>query len=665
MAEATTTAEAHGKKRLRFLSETERRILLQIADAAFPPGKVLPSPDEIVVDKIENFIGRLGPAGQGFYRSMLWAIEMGAVAVKGRPFSKIASRDDREDVLKSVYGNSALFWSFRGLMAPMKLSYLNDRKIHESLGCKFSVELPAHAEKNRWDAQITSLTAQESEAETLEVDAVVVGTGAGGAPVAYELASKGHAVLMLEEGKHFTRMDFNGKSVEMQRKMYRNQGATFSVGNAFIPIPLGNTVGGTTTINSGTCYRVPERVLAKWRSQFGLSEFTPNSLDSFYRKAEKMIGVEEAKAKYLGGCATVIARGCDALGYRHNPLRRNAPECDGQGLCCFGCPTDAKRSTNVSYVPEALKAGAMLYTEARVDRILVEHGRAVGVVAVAKNRDGRKVKLTVRAKAVVLSCGTMYTPLLLLKNKLANSSGMVGKNLSIHPASMSWALFDEKIEGWNAIPQGYAIEEFEDEGIRYEGAFTPLDLGGAAVSFVGKKWRDLIDNYDRLACFGFMIEDESRGRVRLGPAGQPLITYSVNDVDRKKMIRAQAILARVYLAAGARGVYPGLQVFDDLSTEEKIRRLEREGPSKLKAYHFDLSAYHPLGTCMMGNDPGTSVVKPTHETHDVKNLFICDGSSVPSSLGVNPQLTIMAMAERASDYIDERIRLSEKKKQAA
>lgn len=663
MAEATQSAD--GKKRIRFLSESERRILAQVADAAFPPGRVLPSPDGLVIEKIENFIGRLGPAGQAFYRTLLWGIEVGAVPLKGRPFSRISSRDERESVLDSLYSNPATFWSLRGLMAPMKISYLNDRRIFESMGCKFGVELPSHPEKNRWDSQIVSLSSQETEHETIEVDAVVVGTGAGGAPVANALAAKGHAVLMLEEGRHYTRMDFNGHSMEMQRKMYRQQGATVSIGNAMIPIPVGATLGGSTTINSGTCYRVPERVLAKWRSQFGLSEFTPDSMDPYYSRVEKMIGVAEADWKYLGGVARVIARGSETLGYHHRPLRRNAPECDGQGLCCFGCPTDAKRSTNVSYVPEALKAGAMAYTEARVDEILVENGRATGVIAHGKNRDGKRVQLTVRAKVVVLSCGTLYTPLVLMKNKLANSSGMVGKNLAIHPASMSWALFDESIEGWNGIPQGYAIEEFEDEGIRFEGGFTPLDLGGAAVSFVGKKWRDLIDNYDRLACFGFMIEDESRGRVRPGPGGMPFITYWLNREDVRKMIRAQAILARVYLAAGARGVYPGLQIFDDLSTEAKIRRLEEEGPSRLSARHFDLSAYHPLGTCIMGNDPKTSVVRPTHETHDVRNLYICDGSSVPSSLGVNPQLTIMAMAERASEYIDERIRLGEQGREAA
>jgi len=653
------------KERIRFLTETERNVLLKIADAAFPAGKVLPAPDQTVVEKIENFIGKLGPAGQGFYRSLLWAIEAAAVPLKGRTFSSLDSRDDREAVLERLYANQATFWPVRGLLAPMKLAYLNDRKIWEDMGCKFGVPLPSHPEKNRWDSQITSLSDQETDREELEVDCVVVGTGAGGAPVAHALAAKGHAVLMIEEGRHFTRMDFNGHAMELQRKMYRAQGMTVSLGNTVIPIPLGNTLGGTTTINSGTCYRVPERVLGKWRSEFGLSEFTPNALDPYYQRAEKMIGVARADWKYLGGCARVIARGCEALGYRHEPLRRNAPECDGQGLCCFGCPTDAKRSTNVSYVPEALKAGAMCVTQARVEKILVENGRATGVIAYGRSRDGRPVTLLVRAKTVVLACGTMYTPLVLLKNRLANSSGMVGKNLSIHPASQSWALFDEKIEGWNGIPQGYAIEEFEDEGIRFEGAFTPLDLGGAAVSFVGRKWTELIDNYDRLACFGFMIEDESRGRVRVGPGGAPLITYNLNRADLLKMIRAQAILARVYLAAGARGVFPGLQIFDDLSTESRIRRLEEEGPSKLSPRHFDISAYHPLGTCIMGNDPATSVVKPTHETHDVRNLFICDGSSVPSSLGVNPQLTIMAMSERASEFIDERIRLADRIREAA
>src|SRR5262249_11987306 len=158
----------------------------------------------------------------------------------------------------------------------------------------------------------------------------------------------------------------------------------------------------------------------------------------------------------------------------------------------------------VSYVPLALKAGAMLFTGVRADQILVENGRAAGVVA----RAGGK-KLTVRAHATVIACGSLLTPLLLMKNGLGDASGQLGRNLSIHPACAALALFDEKLDGFNAIPQGYAIEEFHDEVLLFEGAFAALDIASASFPIFGPRLVELLEAYDRLACFGVMIEDTS------------------------------------------------------------------------------------------------------------------------------------------------------------
>src|SRR5262249_31207128 len=347
------------------------------------------------------------------------------------------------------------------------------------------------------------------------------GAGAGGAVVGKELAEVGLAVVMLEEGQYFTRKDFTARTLEMNRKLYRSVGSTLTLGNVGIPVPVGRSVGGSTTVNSGTCYRAPARVLRKWREELGLAEMTPDHLAPFYERVEDILGVAPAQAKHLGGAAEAIARGAQKLGYRHKPLLRNAPECDGKGVCCFGCPSDAKRSTNVSYVPLALRAGAMLVTSAKVDKVLVESGRAVGVTARAAHGAAR---LTVRARAVVLACGTFYTPVLLLDNGLARVSGQLGRNLSIHPATAAMAWYDRRLSGYGGIPQGYAIEEFHEEGILFEGATTPLDLGAASLPILGRRFVDLVESFDRVAMFGYMIEDTSRGRV-YSRNGRPLITY--------------------------------------------------------------------------------------------------------------------------------------------
>jgi choline dehydrogenase-like flavoprotein len=582
------------------------------------------------------------------YRAILLALEAAALArhrttIAALPADKLLALLERWRT-----GDVARRTMLRLLTVPLKLSHYNDPQMYADVGCKFGSLPTVRAERPRWMSERVHPAAGLDGDETIDCDVVVIGTGAGGAVVAKELAERGVAVVLLVEGDYHTRADFTGHAVEMQRKLYRDMGATVSVGNAVIPIPVGRTVGGTTAINSGTCYRTPPRVLAHWANDFGLDELTPEKLAPYFERVESELGVAPAEARHLGGVARVIARGCDALGYQHQPLRRNAPECDGQGVCCFGCPTDAKRSTNVSYVPLALKAGASLFTGLRVERVLVDAGRAVGVVARGRAADGGPRTLTVRAQAVVVACGSLMTPLLLEASGVGRSSGQLGRNLSIHPAIAAMALFDEKLDGGNAIPQGYAIEQFHDEGILFEGAFAPLDLAAASFTMLGPRFVELIEQYDHLACFGVMIEDVSRGRVRRGPGGRPLITYSLVPHDVARLKRAVEILARVYFAAGARTVLPLVHGFDELRNPDDLERLRR---ARLHARDFDISAYHPLGTARMGRDPRRSVVGPDHQVHDTPGLYVTDGSVVPSSPAVNPQITIMALATRAAGEI--------------
>jgi choline dehydrogenase-like flavoprotein len=407
-------------------------------------------------------------------------------------------------------------------------------------------------------------------------------------------------------------------------------------------------VGGTTIVNSGTCYRAPERVFRRWREEQGLAWFTREAMDPYYARVEAMLRVERARFELTGGVGRVVARGAEKMGMRHRPVDRNAPDCDGQGVCCFGCPTGAKRSTDVSYVPGALERGAQLVTAARVDGIDVVAGRARGVRA----RLASGKRLRVKAEAVVIAGGALMTPLVLRQAGVCTSSPALGKNLSIHPATKTLALFDEAIDMAHGIPQGYSIDELEHEGIMFEGGSVPLEIMGVSVPWVGKRFVDLMARYRNLALFGFMIEDTSRGEVRPGAGGSPLILYNLNRRDAARMQKAMAIMCEVFLAAGARRVYPMIPGMEELSTLNEVRQLRAMslGPTA-----FDVTAYHPLGTCRIGTDPETSVLGPDFETHEVERLFVADGSAVPSALGVNPQMTIMSMALRAAEIIDRRL----------
>lgn len=633
------------------LTDHERATLLAVAEAAIPAGRTMPGAGAECVAKVENFLALSGSPVVTGYRALLRGVDVAAMGRHLRSFAKLDGAR-RERVLEGWRAGDVVRRTLlRALLAPLKVAHFDDPSFYKAVGCVYTGEGAKQSDTPRFVTERTARAAELDADEELDCDVVVVGTGAGGAVVARELAERGHAVVVLEEGEYFTRKDFTTRAVDMQRMMYRDMGATIAVGNVGIPVPVGRTVGGTTTINSGTCYRIPDRVLKSWREKLGLSEFTPEHLAPYYDRVEEILRVTPAEWKYLGGTARVIARGCEALGYRHHqPLRRNAPDCDGQGVCCFGCPTDAKRSTNVSYMPLALKAGAQLFTGARVERVLHDRGRVTGVQARAVG--GKRVRLTVRAKVTVVACGTLFTPLLLERSGLCQSSGQLGRNLSIHPAGVALGVFDEPIQSWNAVPQGYAIEQFHDEGLLFEGGTPPLEISAASTDLLGRRFVDLMDRIDHVAVFGFMIEDTSRGRVRAARGGRPLITYMLNQHDVSRLKRGMEILARVYFAAGARQVIPFIHGFDDLRGEADLTRLRR---AKLKARDFDLSAYHPLGTARMGLDKRTSVVGPDHAAHDVEGLYITDGAAVPSSLAVNPQVTIMAMATRAAERIDRRL----------
>jgi choline dehydrogenase-like flavoprotein len=636
------------------LNERERQLLLHLTEAALPAGRYFPAAGQATARKAESVLARFPASMVQGYRALLVALESSALVSYRRRFGQLALPEQLALLESWRCAGVARRLGLRALMAPLKVAHFDDPGFYRSIGCVYEFDA-ARPEKPRHVRERSHGPDEMTEDMEIECDVVVVGTGAGGAVVAKELAEMGHAVIMLEDGDYFDRSHFNGRPFDMQRKMYRKGGATFAIGNVGIPLPMGRTVGGTTTINAGTCYRPPGRILAKWRQEMGLGEFTDAHMEPYFERVESTIGVTEARAEYLGGAARVIARGCDRLGYHHKPLRRNAPDCDGKGVCCFGCPTDAKRSTNVSYVPMAMRAGAELFYCAKVVRILTEGDRATGVVARIRGRGEGELEpprtLTVRARAVVLSCGTIMTPVLLQQNRLCNSSGQLGRNLSIHPAAGGLGVFDERIAGYDGIPQGYAIEEFRDEGLLFEGASAPLEIMMTAIPFVGSKLIELAESWEHVAMFGFMVEDTSRGRVRT-IRGEPVITYMLNDTDVARLKRGVEILARVFLAAGARRVHPPVHGFDEISSEADLARFRR---TRIMAREFELSAYHPLGTARMGSDPRRSVIDSNHESHDVTNLYIVDGSSVPSSLAANPMVTIMAMATRAAERIDARL----------
>jgi choline dehydrogenase-like flavoprotein len=331
-------------------------------------------------------------------------------------------------------------------------------------------------------------------------------------------------------------------------------------------------------------------------------------------------------------------------------VRRNAPGCDGKGFCDFGCRTDARRGTNLSYVPAALGKGALLLTAARAESILFEDGkRASGVVVVTP----RGKRLRVRARAVVLAGGAVPTPLFLLRQGIANGSGQVGRNLSLHPSTGYSALSEEPMNGPSHVPQGYGCDEFLREGILTLAAQIDYNISGVVFPFVGQRLMEAVDHVDHMATFGILISDQSaNGRVWRDIGGLPAVTYNLGPEDVRRMHDGMVHASEMALAAGARRLYPFVVGHAPLEGRAGLEAFRRE---KLGPTDFVWTSYHPLGTTRMGRDPRTSVIDTDHAAHDVPGLYVVDGSAVRGPIGVNPQLTIMAMATRAAERIAARL----------
>lgn len=629
------------------LSSWEQVIVMALTRATIPPGRTMIQPPDQghIVEQLGLMLASMSWDGRFVVKLGLKIFEFSPLLFKFSRFTRMDPQAQAAWVERAAENGWAhIRLGMRVLLTVIKPAHLSQRSVLAQVGYpadRLDAVEPVRQVKLP-QSQVVSHLERDTE---ISCQVAVVGSGAGGAVVAAELAERGIDVVLVEEGRVHEAGSFARDPGAVIRNVYREGATTLALGRPSIPIPIGQSVGGTTTINSGTCFRVPERVLSAWE-ELGLP-VDRQHLEECFSRVESAIKVKPVPDHLLGGSSKVIARGAERMGLKHGPLSRNIDGCGMSGACAFGCPRNAKQSMNITYVPRALEAGGRLFTGLRAHKVIRKNGRAAGILAAPK---GGGSTLRVNADIVVSSCGTVAGVPFLKSNGIR--SGHLGRHMTIHPGAKIGALMPDDIDGWADTPQGYGIYDYADEGLMFEGAFVPPEYTAIAFPFVGRAFTEVMEAYRRIAVFGFMVSDDPAGRVYKGMDGRPFMTYWMTKRNLEQVRRGLRILAEVFFQADAQRIFlPLAGVEQHESLDSALKVLDKP----IDPLALELAAFHPLGTARMSTKRKNGVVNPDLQTWEVPDLYVVDGSIFPTSLGVNPQLSIMAYATRAAEHLAGRL----------
>jgi choline dehydrogenase-like flavoprotein len=499
---------------------------------------------------------------------------------------------------------------------------------------------------------------------TLHCDVVIVGSGAGGGVVAGELAARGLDVVVLEKGGHYDAGDFTHYEGEMLSRLY-DAGGLLTSEDLGLVILQGSCLGGGTVVNYATSFRTPGSVREQWSREHGLPHFTTSEFTRALDAVSHRLGVTTDQSR-PGARDQVLLDGLEALDWHRAPLPRDVrgcPQDDECGYCGYGCRREAKQSTLVTYLRDAFERGARIVVGARVRRVRTAQGRAAGVEAFVHHPQGaRPYTLTVHAKAVVVAAGAVHAPALLRRSGVRLPA--LGNHLALHPATAVFGLMDHETHPWTGTLQSHYSDQFADldggYGFRFETAPLHPSLFALGVPWESAtQHAEVMTRLARTALVGVLLRDRDGGTVRLDGDGHAVVSHRLSPYDTRHLRRGLVEAARVLEAAGAREIWSTHSRWTayrpDATGAARARWLEAMdrcgyGPNQLL-----LSSFHQMASCRMGTSPAASVVNPEHEVWGVPGLAVADASTFPSSSGVNPMLTIMAIAHRAAAAVASKV----------
>jgi choline dehydrogenase-like flavoprotein len=482
---------------------------------------------------------------------------------------------------------------------------------------------------------------------TLSCDVVVVGSGAGGGTAAAVLSRAGLDVIVIEAGRYFTEKDFDGAELSGFDRLYLNGGGMASVDGS-VGLLAGQGLGGTTLVNYTFCFRTPQAVRHEWAREHGLSAVTTRDFDQSLDAVWERIGVN-AECSVPSKRDESIRESLDQLGWEWEVMQRNVRGCTEEvcRLCHYGCQLGAKQSTLKTWVQDAHDAGTRILVETRAERVLTDGGEASGVEA----RTAAGHKVTVKARAVVSACGSLHTPVLLSRSGVRSRA--LGKNLRLHPVLVVWGQMDEEIRPWEGVLSSTYSDHDDDMdgrgyGVKYEHVATPPSI---LLSFSpwrgGRHHAELMQALPYTTGCGVLLRDHGVGEVRAGRDGEPIVRYKLTPDDVERMRRGIRGAAQIVEAMGARRVYSSHAkwVAYEPGTSGDLGSFMRDADAcGWGAGQAQVVSFHIMGSARMGASPIDSVCDPAGQVWSTPGLYVFDGSAFPTASGVNPMVTIEALA---------------------
>lgn len=481
-------------------------------------------------------------------------------------------------------------------------------------------------------------------------DVVIVGSGSGGAAAAARLAEGGLEVVLLEEGSHHASASFTRSFIDSALRLYRDFGATVIHGPPNILFQEGRCLGGSTVVNGGMAWATPERVMAEWRRDHGLHFMHPDVMGPYFEYVDRSIHVHEQPDSTMSAGELLFRDAAESLGMRVTRNRRAQDRCHGSGVCILGCPDDRKQSALITYIPRASAAGARVTPDCRADRVIVRSGRAVGIAASRLDRESGEVaeRLIFEAPVVLLAGGALQTPALMQRSGLGGIGSRVGRNLRCHPNAKVVGVYDRDVRGWQGVHQGSQIHHFLGEGILLACAgLPPAAVAPGLRGFGDDHWTTMRD-FHRMLVTAVLVDDSTSGRVVRLPGGLLVPFYRLDALAAQRMQRGVEHLARIHFAGGAIAVHTPFAELPILRSMDDVTRLR---DLSVDARAIEVVTVHAMGTCAIGADPDRHVVRPTGESWHVPGLWIADASLLPTSVGLNPMVTIQALATYISDQV--------------